>query len=232
MHCRLSPRLDRTRHVCRGIPGYHTLRRWYLLSCRLPARSNRNAEPTTRRTCLGRGCNRSGSRCRRLRQPGLDQRAITALLGSRNLRSAHNAQAEHRGADCSPMGCRTQNVPRQPRSTHGVIRRFCGSASLRAGDGCQRPSSMCWSGTLDVAVSDLATVARSTGAGRLGARTCGLFRGIGPVGVRWMAGSLVDRALRAGDQSSSIGQLMPGALASRVSVVSRAVAPVISARAT
>ncbi len=39
-------------------------------------------------------------------------------------------------------------------------------------------------------------------------------------------------ALRAVDQSSSIGQLMPGALASRVSVVSRAVAPVISARAT
>ena len=39
-------------------------------------------------------------------------------------------------------------------------------------------------------------------------------------------------ATGAGDQSSSIGQLMPGALASRVSVVSRAVAPVISARAT
>ena len=176
MHCRLSPRLDRTRHICRGIHGYHTLRRWYLLSCRLPARSNRNAEPTTRRTCLGRGCNRSGSRCRRLRQPGHDH-------------------------------CRTQNVPRQPRSTHRVIgdRSLCGSASLRAGDGCQRPSSMCWSGTLDVAVSDLATVARSTGAGRLGARTCGLFRGVGPVGVRWMAGSLVDprrglviRAVRSG----------------------------------
>ena len=50
------------------------------------------------------------------------------------------------------------------KPTHRVVgdRRFCGSASLRAGDGCQRPSSMCWSGTLDVAVSDLATVARST----------------------------------------------------------------------
>ena len=64
----------------------------------------------------------------------------------------------------------------------------------------------------------------------------------------WLAGEYLDRAwtcTKSGerianlgglagtcDQSNSIGQLMRGALANRVSVVSRAVAPVISARAT